>query len=99
MASQVLLSHIQNPLFWLGVITSSQFWIAIFGVTAVAFSQAERVSLNKWAGIMGLVGQPFWFRAAYTGEQWGIFFLCFLYTFFWAKGVHKFWFKKTPVLT
>lgn len=77
----------------LSVLTNSQFYIAIFGVTAVALSQSEHQARRKWAGIFGLVGQLFWFHAAYTGEQWGIFILCFLYTIAWSKGVYTTWIK------
>lgn len=72
----------------------NQLMIALLGVTAVFLSQADDVKFQKWAGIFGLLGQPFWFYAAYTTQQWGIFFLCFLYSFAWAKGVYRFWIKK-----
>ena len=72
----------------------AQLMIAIFGVTAVVLSQSELLERRKWAGIFGLVGQPFWFYAAWTTEQWGIFALCILYTLSWGKGVYTHWFKK-----
>jgi hypothetical protein len=72
----------------------SQLMIAIFGVAAVNLSQSDRHEHQKWAGIFGLIGQPFWFYAAYTSQQWGIFFLSFLYTVAWGKGVYRFWIKK-----
>lgn len=70
-----------------------QIMIAVLGVTAVFLSQCENIEFRKWAGIVGLLGQPFWFIAAYKADQWGIFALCFLYTFAWAKGVYVHWFK------
>jgi len=66
-----------------------QICIAIFGVTAVFCSQTERY--KKYASIFGLVGQPFWFWAAYSHQQWGIFALCFLYTFAWMQGFWRYW--------
>lgn len=70
-----------------------QLAIALTGVTAIFLSQSKSEHLRKWACWFGLVGQPFWFYAAYTAEQWGIFALCFLYTFSWARGVWNFWIK------
>lgn len=66
-----------------------QFAIALFGVTAVFLSQTT--SYVKYACIFGLVGQPFWFYAAYKAEQWGVFVLCILYTIAWAKGIKSYW--------
>lgn len=69
----------------------AQLFIALFGVTAVALTQSTLHERRKWASIFGLIGQPFWFYAAYTTQQWGIFALCFLYTASWAKGFYNFW--------
>jgi len=71
-----------------------QAMIAVLGVTAVFLSQCESEKFRKWAGIVGLCGQPFWFIATWKAEQWGIFALCFFYAFAWAKGVYIYWIKK-----
>lgn len=71
--------------------TISQIAIAILGVTAVWLSQDPRVEYRKFASIFGLCGQPFWFYAAFTSEQWGIFTLCFLYTWAWGRGLINHW--------
>lgn len=71
-----------------------QLLIAVFGVSAVWLSQDERQSHRRWAPIFGLIGQPAWFWAAYTGGQWGILALCFLYTASWAKGLRAHWFTQ-----
>lgn len=68
-----------------------QLAIAFTGVTAIFLSQSKSERLRRFACIFGLIGQPFWFYSAYTAEQWGIFALCFLYTFSWARGVWNFW--------
>ena len=72
----------------------SQIGIGLFGVTAIALTQSSLASRRKYASIFGLLGQPFWFYAAITGEQWGIFFLCILYTLSWGKGFYTNWIKK-----
>lgn len=69
----------------------SQIAIAIFGVTAVWLSQQESPRLQKWACIFGLIGQPFWFIATYSAEQWAMFCLCFAYTYSWFQGFRRHW--------
>lgn len=70
---------------------TAQIFIALFGVTAVALSQSTLEARRRWASVFGLIGQPFWFYAAWKAQQWGIFFLCFLYTLSWSKGFHTHW--------
>jgi hypothetical protein len=70
-----------------------QIGIAFCGVTAVFLSQDKREHWRKWACIFGLIGQPFWFMAAWNAEQWGILALCFLYTFSWWRGFRQFWLR------
>ena len=70
-----------------------QIGIALCGVSAVFLSQDARESWRRWACIFGLVGQPFWFYATYRAEQWGIFLLCFVYTYSWGRGLRTYWFK------
>lgn len=68
-----------------------QIGIALTGVTAIYLSQDKRENVRKWACIFGLIGQPFWFYSSWTAEQYGIFALCFLYTFAWARGFKAHW--------
>jgi hypothetical protein len=68
-----------------------QIFIVVFGVTAVVLSQSKQQERRKYACIFGLLGQPFWFYSAYTAEQWGIFFVCFLYLGAWLQGVWNNW--------
>ena len=66
-----------------------QIAIAVTGVIAVWLSQDTRAHWRKWACVFGLAGQPFWFYATWTAEQYGIFVLCLLYTYSWARGVRN----------
>ena len=68
-----------------------QLGIATLGVTAVWLSQDARERVRRFACVFGLAGQPFWFYATWSGEQWGMFALCFLYTWAWLKGVRQHW--------
>ena len=63
-----------------------QIGIALSGVIAVWLTQDKRESWRRWACIFGMLGQPFWFYATWKAEQWGIFALCTLYTYAWARG-------------
>ena len=68
---------------------TTQIFIALFGVTAVTLSQSALPERRRWASVFGLVGQPFWFYAAWETQQWGIFALCILYTLSWGKGFYS----------
>ncbi len=71
-----------------------QIAIACTGAAAVWCSQDSRASVRRWACILGTIGQPFWFYAAYTAEQWGILATCFLYSYGWARGVWTYWVRR-----
>ena len=77
---------------------TSQIFIAIFGVTAVALSQSAFAERRRWTSVFGLLGQPFWFYAAWEAQQWGIFALCFLSTFSWGKGFYTNWIASRAAL-
>ena len=68
-----------------------QLAIAFTGAFAVYLSQDKSPKARKFACIFGLIGQPFWFYTTYTNEQWGIFALCFFYTYSWLKGFKNNW--------
>src|SRR5262245_27672368 len=76
---------------WERTLGVDQIGIALSGVIAVWLTQDERESWRRWACIFGMLGQPFWFYAAWSAEQWGIFALCALYTYAWARGVWTHW--------
>ena len=68
----------------------SQVGIAVFEVADVLCTQLDP-QWHKWASVLGLVGQPFWFYSSWTTRQWGIFALSILYTGSWAIGFAKYW--------
>lgn len=72
-----------------------QIAIAVTGVVAIWLSQDKRESYRRYACLFGLAGQPFWFYSAWSADQYGIFMLCFLYTWAWIKGVRTHWIKQT----
>jgi hypothetical protein len=70
-----------------------QIGITLSGVIAVWLTQDKRATRRRWACIFGMLAQPFWFYAAWRAEQWGIFAMCTLYTYAWARGLWTHWLR------
>jgi|SRR6478672_7218097 hypothetical protein len=68
-----------------------QIGITLSGIIAVWLTQDERATWRRWACVFGMLAQPFWFYAAWKAEQWGIFSMCTLYTYAWARGLWTHW--------
>ena len=69
--------------------TISQIGIAAFGVSAIILVAKK----NKWGFVLGLLSQPFWFITSFLNQQWGIFFLNFIYSGTWLLGIYEWFFK------
>jgi len=72
-----------------------QIGITLSGVIAVWLTQDKRATWRRWACIFGMLAQPFWFYAAWSAEQWGIFAMCTLYAYAWARGLWTDWLSPT----
>ena len=70
-----------------------QLGIAAFGWTAIWLSQDEREGRRRYACLLGIAAQPFWYYTAWYAQQWGILLVCAPYTAAWAKGVYLNWIK------
>lgn len=57
--------------------------IGTLGLVTLALFQRGRIQA---ASIVGLLAQPFWLYTTYTAQQWGIFFICGVYTAMYVKG-------------
>lgn len=68
-----------------------QICIAVFGLTALAMALTGGDAALRWAPIVGLVGQPFWFIATVPTGQWGMVALCACYSLVYVFGVWKHW--------
>tara|TARA_Y100000296_G_C4945188_1_gene143460 strand:- start:110 stop:349 length:240 start_codon:yes stop_codon:yes gene_type:complete len=64
--------------------------IFILGAASVWVSQGANA---KYACILGLIAQPFWFYVTFIAEQWGLFALTVVYTFAWVRGINTYWRK------
>ena len=71
----------------------TQFFIALFGLTAICFAMGAHQGRRKLAPIIGLAGQPFWFAATVPSDQWGMVALCVAYTVVY---VHAAWVQWRP---
>lgn len=72
----------------------SQVAIFIFGVLSIVLVARK----NKWGFVFGLLVQPFWFITAFLNEQWGVFWVSFVYTSSWSYGIYEWFFKKEKVV-
>lgn len=57
--------------------------IGILGLGTLWLFQCKK---TKLASLVGLLAQPFWLYTTYQAHQWGIFFICILYTAMYVKG-------------
>lgn len=73
--------------------TFAQIVIAFTGMVAIYLTQQSKDALKKYAPILGLVGQPFWYYTTLLNEQYGIFFLTLGYTYLWGMGFYNNWIK------
>jgi hypothetical protein len=69
----------------------AQFVIVVTGVISIWLTQQRREEWKRYACLVGLSGQPFWFYTSYQGEQWGIFILTIFYTYTWLLGYSIHW--------
>ena len=70
-----------------------QIGIALTGVTAIWLTQSRSDKARRWAPVFGMAGQPFWFWSAIEAQQWGVTFVCLLYTAAWARGLWTYWIR------
>lgn len=72
----------------------NQLAIAVFGLTSMWMALGNSAPLRKWAPVLGLAGQPFWFTATVPTQQWGMVALCVAYTLVYINGIRVQWWKK-----
>ncbi|ATG93961.1 hypothetical protein C8246_20005 [Paracidovorax avenae] len=68
-----------------------QIAIAFFGAFAAWLSQARSARWRRWACVVGLLGQPFWFWAGWRSGHWGVFAASALYALAWLQGAWVYW--------
>lgn len=70
--------------------------IALLGPTAIWLSQSRSVRFQRWACIVGLVSQPFWFWAVWDSGQWGVAVVAVVCALAWLKGLWVHWLAPRP---
>lgn len=68
-----------------------QIGIALFGLTALTLALGNHPRGRKWAPVIGLAGQPFWFMATVPTEQYGMVALCVAYTAVYLRAAWVNW--------
>ena len=69
----------------------TQLFIALFGLTAITLALGNNPRGRKWAPVIGLAGQPFWFMATVPTQQWGMVALCVAYTLVYLRSIWMNW--------
>lgn len=72
----------------------NQLLIAAFGLTSIYFAMGNNLTRRKYAPIIGLCGQPFWFMAVIPTNQYGMIILCAAYTAVYTHAIWANWGKK-----
>jgi len=67
--------------------------ILITGALAIWLTQQRNVSWQRYACLIGIIGQPYWLLATYEAEQWGMFGLSIFYSYSWLVGINNHWLK------
>lgn len=67
-----------------------QAGIALFGLTALWWATGNTPRLRRWAPVVGLTGQVFWFAFAWSADRKGVdvrglILLCSAYTVVYAR--------------
>ena len=69
----------------------TQLFIAMFGLTSIWCAMGHNAKARKWAPVIGLAGQPFWFAFALDTKAWGLLALVAAYTAVYVRGILVQW--------
>jgi len=69
----------------------SQGIITCTGFLSLYLMASQESKTRLYAGLVGLLGEPFWFFTAYVNEQYGVMLLVFVYGVNWVRLVHSNW--------
>lgn len=77
-------------------LTIDQIVIATCGFCGIWFLSRRNAKLRRWGFITGLISQPFWIYATWTGKQLGMFILSIWYTYCIFDGFLKYFIMDPP---
>lgn len=70
-----------------------QLIIAITGVSAAWILNGPEGPARRYACLIGLAGQPFWFWSTWTHGQWGMFIVTAGFTLAYLRGLWTLWLR------
>jgi hypothetical protein len=70
--------------------------LAILGPTAIWLSQSRTMQFQRWACVVGLISQPFWFWSVWRSGQWGVGVVAVVCALAWLKGLWVHWLAPRP---
>ena len=71
----------------------AQVGILLYGLPALFVVGYKDHNIRRWAYMLGICGQPFWFIATISQSQWGMLVLVLFYTGSWSNGVYQHWIR------
>ena len=75
------------------IFTVDQLVILCTGLPAVAITQLGRPRWQRWAPVLGMLGQPGWLWASTHPMQIGMLIVNTLYCAAWGRGIYTYWIK------
>lgn len=71
-----------------------QLGILLTGLLAITLTQLRAEKWRRWACVVGMAGQPFWFVSAWKAQQWGVLVAVAGYTVAWGIGIWTYWLRR-----
>lgn len=72
----------------------SQWWVTLFGLSALFMMQLHDTRWRRWGVIMGLIGQPAWYIQLTIHDQFGMLPVFFGYSSVWLYGFWNLWIRR-----
>jgi len=68
---------------------SCQAAVTCTGFFSLYLLASQDARVRMYAGIVGMIGEPFWLTTAIINEQWGILPLVVVYGVNWVRVIHS----------
>jgi hypothetical protein len=75
----------------------AQVAIFVLGPTAIVLSNMHNAAVRRWAPVVGLSSQPFWFWTTAAHHQWPVFLTSIIYTAAWLRGLYNQWYSQSAI--
>lgn len=59
------------------------------GFTSLYLFASQDAKTRMWAGVIGLIGEPFWLTTAFINGQWGVVLLAMVYGVNWVRVIYS----------